>query len=135
MNRHDEIVQKASHCLRAQLPNLVRLYLFGSLASGLDSQKSDLDLAFLCNGKISDQQCFDIQERIAQQINRNVDLVQLLNASTVFRYQILSTGTLLFCADEKKSNAFEAQVFAAYLRFSEERQPIIDDIKKRGRVT
>lgn len=45
-------LKTVTHDLRAQLPHLLALYLFGSAASGNAAAHSDIDLAVLVDGKV-----------------------------------------------------------------------------------
>ncbi len=67
-------------------------------------------------------------------VHRNVDLVDLLSASTVMRAQVVSTGILLVDADPGARAIFETTVYASYARLNEERRALLDDIKQRGHV-
>jgi hypothetical protein len=67
-------------------------------------------------------------------LHRDVDLIDLRQASTVMRMQVVSTGESLFSADDPKREQFETMVYASYARLNEERRGILDDIRARGRV-
>ena len=89
------------HDLRAQLPHLLALYLFGSAASGDAAAHSDVDLAILVEGKVDTVALWYLAQRLASRIGRDVDLVDLRAASTVLQYQIITTGRCLWARDAR----------------------------------
>jgi hypothetical protein len=67
-------------------------------------------------------------------LNRDVDIVDLLQASTVMQAQIIYTGKKIFSADENESAFFETYVFSDYIYLSEQRRGIFEDIQQRGSI-
>ena len=120
--------------LRAALPGLQALYLFGSAASGEARPGSDLDLALLADRPLAADERFDLEQDLALLLGREVDLVDLLAASTVMRMQVISTGRLLWEANRYRRELFEVTVYSAYARLNEERRGILEDIRREGRV-
>jgi hypothetical protein len=91
-------------------------------------------LAFLSDREYDDYEVFMQAQKLANEIGRDVDLIQLRNVSTVFQAQIVSTGKVIYCKDKTKRDWFEMIVFKKYIKLNEERQPILDHIRKRGTV-
>lgn len=120
--------------LRENLPGLVAVYRFGSVASGTARPDSDLDLAVLCDRPLSYRVRFALMEQLAMLSGRSVDLIDLHATATVMRAQIVTTGERLFCADAARCEAFEDFVLSSYARLNEERRAILGDIKARETV-
>ena len=59
---------------------------------------------------------------------RDVDLVDLRQASTVLRVQILRDARMLLDADAAERARFEATALSAYARLNEERKQILADV-------
>ncbi len=108
--------------------------LFGSAAEGKMREDSDIDIAFLSEKKFSDYDIFMTAQALADLLKRDVDLVDLHKASTVFQAQIVGKGKVIFCSDDYKRMVFAMTVFKKYARLNEERRPVLDRIKERGRV-
>ncbi|MBI5346703.1 MAG: nucleotidyltransferase domain-containing protein [Chlamydiae bacterium] len=108
------------------------IYLFGSFASNTQRQDSDLDLAILSDEKIDKIKLWELAQKIAVKIQRDVDLIDLKNASTVFQFQIFNEGKLIFCTDQIKLDFFINTTDALYLDLNEWRKEMIEDIKKSG---
>jgi len=120
--------------LRKSVPGLIALYRFGSQANGTARRDSDVDLAVLARDTISNLRRFELAQELAVHLHRDVDLVDLRNASTVMRMQVLSTGTCLNTQDESARREFEMYAYSDYARLNEERREILRGIAKRGLV-
>ena len=120
--------------LRASVPGLAAVYLFGSHAAGAATPASDLDLAVLAARPLGDLPRFDVQERLATRLGRDVDLVDLRAASTVMQAQVVATGRVLLDADPGERARFETVAYSAYAMLNEERAGILADIAARGTV-
>jgi len=105
------------------------IYLFGSYANGNERSDSDLDLAFLTSEKIDDYQRFLTAQKLASKLNIDVDLIDLSQASTVFRAQIIQ-GKLLYAEDKQQKQEFEMLTLKKYARLNEERKEIIEKIER-----
>ena len=74
------------------VPDAAAVYLFGSHAAGTATPGSDLDLAVVATRPLGTVERFDVQERLAATLGRDVDLVDLHSASTVMQARVVSTG-------------------------------------------
>lgn len=120
--------------LRAAHPALVAVYRFGSSVTGTARPDSDIDLALLGQRPLSPLERFDLQERIAAALRRQVDLVDLRTASTVMASQVITTGTLLFEGHASERGRFEDFVFGRYARLNEERRGILERVAAEGTI-
>ena len=113
--------------LRDQIPSIQALYLFGSYADGSATDRSDIDIAYLCKEKIPTLERWDISQLLARKLHREIDLIELSQTNTIFRYQIISRGERLF-GSGYEVESFETLAFSFYLRFQEEREIILNAI-------
>lgn len=120
--------------LRSEIDGLRAIYLFGSRARSEAGAASDTDVAVLRDLPLDNVDRWRVQERLAQRLHTDVDLVDLRSASTVLRLQVVARGRVLFEADPVARETFEDMVFAAYARLNESRREIIEDARARGRV-
>lgn len=120
--------------LRAALPTLELLYLFGSRARGVGQPGSDVDLAVHAGGRIPREECFRLQEQLARHLHRDVDLIDLSSATTVMRIQVIEHGNVLYEREANMRARFEMTSMSAYARLNEERRGILEDVRKRGTV-
>ena len=125
--------QKIIDILKSEVPSISAIYLFGSQRDGSATKESDVDIAYLCDQKLSSVARWELAERLAMALSRDVDLVDLSSANTIFRYQIVSTGERIY-GEGYEVESFETLVYSFYLRFKEERQPIVDEIMKKRSV-
>jgi predicted nucleotidyltransferase len=130
-----EIIEKvAIKIITNSFPETEAIYIFGSIAKGAAGENSDIDLAFLSKEKISSVVRFQIQEKIALELNCDVNLIALKEASEVMQFQVVSEGYRIFERNEKAAEEYEDKVYYLYLDLCELRQPIIDNIKESGSI-
>jgi predicted nucleotidyltransferase len=120
--------------VKEAVPGLIAVYRFGSQAQGTARPESDVDLAVLAQQALSPATRLALREDLSLLMRRDVDLIDLRQASTVLRMQVVSTGECLFSADDRRREQFETMVYTSYARLNEERRGILDDIRARGRV-
>jgi len=119
--------------LKHEIPSLQSIYIFGSQNDGTATKKSDIDIAYLSDKKFSQLQRWELSQKLADKLSLDVDLIDIKDTNTIFRYQIISTATRIYGKGYDVEN-FETLAYSFYLRFQEERKPIIDAIKKRKSV-
>jgi len=129
-DRVTEIVRLANK----NLSGLISVYSFGSWDTPYARADSDIDLAVLLQSATDGAHLWDVAQDIAGVIGKDVDLVDLLQASTVMQMQVISTGKRLYCSDQMACERFEDYIYVAYARLNEERRGILEDIKQRGTV-
>jgi predicted nucleotidyltransferase len=129
LNEHQlELIKKT---LIQQLnPHLI--VLFGSAAAGKLRNDSDIDIAFLSDQPFDAYQIFMIAQQLASKLNFDVDLINLNEASTVFKSQIVGHGVILYDSEPTRRMYYYMNALKAYAMLNEERQPILDKIKERG---
>lgn len=116
------------------IPGCQSIYRFGTWGSSEERADSDIDLAFFSQTPTDPVYRWELAQKLAAIARRDVDLVDLLRASTVFRLQVVATGQRLFAADLTEVEEFEDTVFSSYVRLNEERRGILDDLRQRGNI-
>ncbi len=123
--------------LKSNIPTLQALYLFGSFYDNSANNESDIDIAFLATELIDIKIVWEISQKLSILLQRDIDLVELKTANTIFRYEIISDSDRIY-GDGYDVEYFETLVYSFYLRFQQERKPIVDAIyadKKVFRVS
>jgi len=123
-NREKQLIVDTLKC---EIPELQALYLFGSQKDGTANSKSDVDIAYLNTVSLSSLERWEIAEKLASLLSLDVDLITLSQTNTIFRYQILSTAERIY-GEGYEVESFETLAYSFYLRFQEERKPIVDAI-------
>ena len=121
----DFLIKKAS----AQL-----IILFGSAVTGRMRQDSDIDIAFLSNKNLDVYEVYLISQELSSLLGRDIDLIDLKKASTVFKANILATGKIIYFADENIKCDFQIRTLKAYCLLNEERKLVLDKIRERGKI-
>jgi predicted nucleotidyltransferase len=129
MNQNKTIIETLS----SEIPKLQAIYLFGSQNNATATNQSDIDIAYLSEKDMSDLDRWRISQLLANKLSKDVDLIDIKKSDTIFRYQIISSATRIY-GDGYEVESFETLAYSFYLRFQEERKPIIDAIKKRKSI-
>ena len=113
-----------------EISELIAVVLFGSFGSEYETQQSDLDLALLSKNKLDPVFLWNLSQEIARILKKDVDLIDLSKASTVFRFQVLSSGYVVYCSNEQEYAQFDTTAFTMYFDFQETRKGILEDYEK-----
>ena len=118
--------------LKDNIDDLKALYIFGSNVDGTATAKSDIDIAYLSDARLSAVEKWNLSNKIAYILKKDIDLVDIFTANTILAYQIVSKGLRVYGSGYDVDN-FETKVYSFYLRFSEERKSILDGIFEKKR--
>ena len=132
MEENDYLLNICKQALLKQYPNLIGIYAFGSISNGHFSETSDIDLAILPNHKekIDPVKLWYFAQKLAVKTGRDIDLIDLNEATTSFRYEITTTGQRIYCLDEPSCILTETNFLTEYLQLNEDRACILEDFKK-----
>jgi len=131
--KHQKILATAVQILLQQFPELAAVIAFGSFGTEYERSESDLDLAILTADPcetIDIVKLWEVAQEIARTIGRDVEVINLRQASTVFCYQVLTSGTPVYCSNELALAYFDNLTMSMYLRLQEERKDILGDYEK-----
>lgn len=119
--------------LKEDIPELQALYLFGSQKDGTATVTSDVDIAYLSHKVLSNLDRWELSQKLASLLSTDIDLIEISQTNTIFRYQILSTAERIY-GEGYDVESFETLAYSFYLRFQEERKPIVDAIMKNKSI-
>lgn len=119
--------------LHSRLDALKLVYLFGSRAQEDAVTGSDWDIAIVAAKKLAPLERWQLQEDLAGLLNADIDLVDLLEASTVLQMQVVTKGRLLL-GTEQEADAFAMQVYSMYGNLQEGRAAIVNDFIEHCRT-
>lgn len=122
--------------LLAALPRAQAVYLFGSRAQGTNLPGSDVDLAVLQPVRQPDRTVlglYHLRGELEELVGRRVDLVDLRQASTVLRIQVLR-GRLLLVRDQDAVDEFEMMALSCFQALNHQRRELLEQIRRTGRV-
>lgn len=134
MEKHfSEQLEKAIEYLVAKFSPYA-IYLFGSAARDELRVDSDIDIAFLSIHSVDAMDCFESAQDLYEIFKREVDLISLTAASTVFNMQIIANGRLVFCNDDAQRMRYEMMAYKSYAMLNEERQEILKLADERSYI-
>ena len=126
----NEIEEKIKIMLVNELsPKLI--YIFGSIVANRVRDDSDIDIAILTEKKIDEYQLYMVSQQLADELKREVDIVDLKDASTIFKAEIIKNGKLIYNSDNLGKMYYQLEVLREYTFLNERRQEIIDKLKKK----
>ena len=134
MDSNDRLENIIVKVLLESLPDCQAIYRFGSWGTEAQRPDSDIDIAILPARPLKQVRRWELAQTMAAQAGRDVDLVDLLQASTVMRLQVVAHGELLYAPDAVSIEMFEDMVFSSYARLNEERRDILADVRQRGSI-
>jgi predicted nucleotidyltransferase len=108
--------------IAARLPDLLGIWLFGSLARGSARPDSDIDLAVLCRAPVDPVRLFDLGLDLGGIASRDVDLVDLRRVPVLLRHAVASEGQRVLATDSPACDEFSAASLALFGALCEERR-------------
>jgi uncharacterized protein len=121
--------------VKGAIPELVAIWVFGSVARGMAGPESDIDLALLAPAPVAAQDIDQIRSRLSEVLSHaGVDLIDLRGAPLPLSIEVLKEGKQIFCSDSAAAAAWEVVLMARYAHLNEERRGILEEIRDRGSV-
>ena len=114
-------------------PNVVSVDLFGSYAQQKENEKSDVDIAILCeyNNIPTPLELIDWREDLESIIHKKVDLVCLNDVSPILGMQVDQYRKNLLMRNNRLYVNYQMKLFTMYAELKELRQPMEKNILER----
>lgn len=109
----DSDLQKVLDFLEERF-GLDTLWLFGSEARGTARPDSDMDLAALFRRRPTGLEVLETRAELGELLRREVDLVDLDQASPILGMQVLKNGRLLIDHHPERRHAFFSRTISMY---------------------
>ncbi|MGP7818234.1 type VII toxin-antitoxin system MntA family adenylyltransferase antitoxin [Niallia sp. 01092] len=130
----NDIVQLITEFLTRKI-NPSFIIVFGSFAKNTTHNGSDIDIGFYTKSKVvTKYEIFMIAQELAALLKREVDLVNIAEASTVFQAQIYTTGKVIFSSDEMLRMTEQMKALSMYAKLNEERKDILNKVDESGTI-
>ena len=126
MELNNTDIQKIISFLQSKM-KLRLLILYGSYASGHATEKSDIDLAFISDDDVDPSELWlKISQELASLMHvESVDLIDMKKIDTVFRFEIVSTGKIIF--QDGDFDEYLYRVYTMYLQLNDDRREILEN--------
>lgn len=130
----DDLIERARASIVTAMPGVVAVYVFGSAATGHYAPGSDLDVAVLGSRPLPSRDVYDLARALEVELGTDVDLVDLMTASTVLKYEVITRGRRIHCGDRDETVEFEGRSLAEHGRFMEDFAPLFSAIQDSGKA-
>jgi predicted nucleotidyltransferase len=138
MNNSVVIIENMIDIIKDFYPSLQGIYLFGSYQTDREWPDSDVDIAILFPHDIAAKETSlvfsDCKIKLEEFLKKEVDLINIRLVSTVFQFQIVTTGRLILCRDQRAVAEFEMLTLSYYQKLNEERSGILHEFYKTGKA-
>jgi hypothetical protein len=104
----------------AEHKEILFAYLFGSVAKGLNTTKSDIDIGIFLKENFKKDVFYEVGLALEIEMKtnlKNIEIVVLNNKSLRFLNQVLRYGKPIFSRDEKRRINFETSIIRKYIDF------------------
>jgi predicted nucleotidyltransferase len=98
-------------------PEILALYLYGSLAEGRADSLSDVDVGILVKLDISMRRLWELEDHWLARWPEHIDLRVLNSAPLSFRYEVTACGQRLWAADVGTVADIESLIWRQYWDF------------------
>lgn len=95
------------------------IVLFGSYSCGTQNAESDIDIAIKVKEKLDKKELYRLSNLLADELNKEVDLINLGEIGDTFRYEILITGKTLYCKDELQFELYKLDMYREFFDLKE----------------
>ncbi len=126
-----KIKNTVTEFLKGKIPGLLGIYIFGSFANDTSTSNSDNDVGFLTYSKITPVEKWGIQEELSSRLLRDVDVVDLKDASVVLRTEVVDKGIRIYSGNTYEYDSFEMLTYSMYADLNESRSLILNDFKEK----
>lgn len=126
----EKLFEKIIKYLRENIESLQAVYLYGSVAQGVSTNASDMDIAIYADKLISNLERWEIQSELSVLLNEDIDLLDLKSTSDVMRFQVVSKGKIIWKSTLFLVDEYENLIYSMYLKLNDDRSENIKHIKK-----
>jgi predicted nucleotidyltransferase len=130
----NDLIERARARIATAVPDVVAVYVFGSAATGHYAPGSDLDIAVLGSRPLLPREAYELARSLEVDLGTDVDLVDLITASTVLKFEVITGGRRIHCGEPRIAIDFEARCMSEYGRYREGLAPLLKSVRETGRA-
>jgi len=129
-------IEFLTQSLQQVLPKSRAAWVFGSISRGEARADSDIDVAVMFDASVT-VNAWQLREQaqvLASQWGREVDLVNIRDASPVLQCEIIQANQRLFAKDAEQADNFELFAMSQYRDYNERFAPEFARLATTGKV-
>ena len=138
-------LNKVTEFINNRIKGVWAIYLFGSFSKFISEKNqsfnkpNDIDLAVLLSDdaskNISTKDIWNISQELSVLLNKDIDLINVRNATTVMQKQIIDGLRIFTCSKFKREVSFyENYIDSSYVDLNEQRRLSIEDAIEKGSI-
>ncbi len=121
-------IKKINEILK-EIPGVDAAFIYGSVASGEATALSDIDIAFLSSAK-NPVTKLEVFEKLVPEINKDIDVVCLNDASPALSFQILQNNIELFNKNISSYDEWKSRTLNKYWDLQISNREICENLGK-----
>ena len=110
------------------------IVIFGIYVRESQTPQSDIDIAIKIKGGITKKELNDISKQLEEILKKEVDLIDLDNANSILKYEILYSGMPIYIKNEYYYDLYVIDACNEFLEVNEDRESIINRIIAGGDI-
>ena len=127
----EQLVQKISKLLSLQT-DLELAWIYGSYASGRQTDQSDIDIAVAGNTPLTTERRLELSEQLTQVTHKEIDLVDLQAAHGIIFSQVLTLGKLVVNKNSPLYAQLIKRMWFDRADFWPQRSQLFSNLRKRA---
>jgi uncharacterized protein len=134
MNSTDrqQLFDAAQRAVQSVLPDVLAIYVHGSIASNTERPVSDLDLALLLPPGTEIPDLLNLTAAVSAATGREVDIADLRRAGNILRKEVLAYGIPLYVRYPEQVLAWEASAMSEYAEHRLRIHDLLEDFARTG---
>jgi uncharacterized protein len=132
-NKLIKLITKSIQKLSEGEPDILAVYLLGSILQGSMRPDSDIDLGIMLEpgSNISSLTKEKLAGILSYKMGRTVDIGEVSNKNLVYAREAFLKGRLVYTKNKTRTNLYRANLLGMYLQYNLDRQEVVNAYKTR----
>lgn len=123
---------QAVRIVRQLMPNILAIYVYGSMARGDNHASSDIDLGILLPRGERIPDLLLLNSELCEKLLCEVNVVDLRRVGNILRKEVLTDGIALYAKDADALLGWEAEAMSEYAEHASRIKDIVQQVAETG---